>query len=314
MDPRHISSAFVNDRTVRLSRRGLLLAGAGLACATPVIAAPLQLPPLVTPASPERHAGKVVFVELVTPDIAAAKQFYAALFGWTYRDLQADGFVYAQAYLGQRAVAGLVQRAIPAGEHRQPAWLSFLSVPNVDAARATALQNGGKVLFEPRDFPDRGREAVLADPRGAVFAVLTSSSGDPPDVLAMPGDWIWSSLITPDPDADVAFYKALFNYDVFQLPERNGVQHLMLASDGFARASMNPLPASAPNAHPSWVDFVRVEDAVAMASKAMSLGGRVVVAPRVDRHGGKLAVLADPQGAVFGVLEWPSTETKEVPR
>jgi len=208
----------------------------------------------------------------------------------------------------------MVQRAIPAGEHRQPAWLSFLSVPNVDAARATALQHGGKILFEPRDFPDRGREAVFADPRGAVFAVLASSSGDPPDVLAMPGDWIWSSLISPDPDTDVAFYKALFNYEVFRLPERNKAQHLMLASDGYARASMNPMPANASNAHPAWIDFVRVDDAVAMGSKVVSLGGRVVVAPRVDRHGGKLAVLADPQGAVFGVLEWPDTETKEVPR
>jgi hypothetical protein len=297
-----------------MSRRGLLLAGAGLAYATRAIGAPLQLPPLVTPASAEHHAGKIVFVELVTPDVAAAKQFYAALFGWTYRDLQADGLVYAQAYLGQRPVAGMVQRPIPAGEHRQPAWLSFLSVPNVDAARATASRLGGKVLFEPRDFPDRGREAVLADPRGAVFAVLTSSSGDPPDVLAMPGEWIWSSLITPDPDADVAFYKALFNYEVFPLPEQNGAQHLMLASDGYARASMNPMPTSAPDGHPAWIDFVRVDDAVGVGSKALSLGGRVVVPPRVDRHGGKIAVVADPQGAVFGLMEWPSTETKEVPR
>ncbi len=268
----------------------------------------------MTPASAEHHTGKIVFVELVTPDVAAAKQFYAALFGWTYRDLQADGLVYAQAYLGQRPVAGMVQRPIPAGEHRQPAWLSFLSVPNVDAARATASRLGGKVLFEPRDFPDRGREAVLADPRGAVFAVLTSSSGDPPDVLAMPGEWIWSSLITPDPDADVAFYKALFNYEVFPLPEQNGAQHLMLASDGYARASMNPMPTSAPDGHPAWIDFVRVDDAVGVGSKALSLGGRVVVPPRVDRHGGKIAVVADPQGAVFGLMEWPSTETKEVPR
>ena len=51
-----------------------------------------------------------------------------------------------------------------------------------------------------------------------MFAVLASTSGDPPDVLAAPGEWIWSSLITSDADADAAFYQALFDYEVFDLP------------------------------------------------------------------------------------------------
>ena len=46
-----------------------------------------------------------------------------------------------------------------------------------------------------------------------MFAVLASSSGDPPDRLADPGEWIWSALITTDPDTDAMFYKTLFGYD-----------------------------------------------------------------------------------------------------
>jgi hypothetical protein len=90
------------------------------------------------------------------------------------------------------------------GDHRQPAWLTYLAVRDVDAAKQRALQHGAKILFEPHTFPDRGREAVFADPQGAVFAVLASSSGDPPDLLADPGDWIWSALITTDSDTDAA--------------------------------------------------------------------------------------------------------------
>jgi uncharacterized protein len=175
-------------------------------------------------------------------------------------------------------------------------------------------QHGGKVLFEPRSFPNRGREAVFADPQGAVFAVLASTSGDPPDVLAAPGEWIWSSLITSDPDAGAGFYQTLFNYDVFELPADKGTEHLLLASDNYARASVKSLPASTQNVHPHWLDFVRVEDAGKMAAKVVSLGGRVLVEPRIDRHGGKVAVVADPLGAPFGLLEWPSTESKQVPR
>jgi len=292
----------------------LLAALLCVADTAPLAAASLQLPPIVEPASREHHIGKVILLELVTPDLAAAKRFYGGLLGWTFSDMQAGAATYAEASLDGRPVAGLIQRATPAGEHRQPAWLSFFAVQDVDGAEKLAIQNGARVLFEPHTFPDRGREAVFADPQGAVFAVLASSSGDPPDFLATPGEWIWSSLITTDPDADAAFYQTLFNYDVFDLPASPGAQHLLFASSNYARASANSLPSSGPNRHPHWLNYVRVDDAVAMAAKVTALGGRVLVEPRTDRHGGKIALVADPQDAVFGLLEWPEGESKEVPR
>ena len=303
-----------SDRVGQFLRRGLLAVLLGVVCAVPVMAAPIQLPAIVEPASQEHHVGKVIFVELVTPDLSAAKKFYAGLFGWTFRDIQAGRREYAEAFLDGRPVAGLVQRSVPAGEHRQPAWLSFFAVGDVDAAKKVALQNSAKVLFEPHSIPDRGREAVFADPQGAVFAVLASSSGDPADVLAAPGEWIWSSLITSDPDTDAAFYQKVFGYEVFELPAGEGSQHLLLASDNYARASVNSLPANRPNVHPHWLNYIRVEDTVKMTAKVVALGGRVLVEPRTDRHGGKVAVVSDPLGAPFGLLEWTATDSKEVPK
>jgi predicted enzyme related to lactoylglutathione lyase len=302
------------NRARHFFRSWLLTALLGVAGAAPVMAAQLQFPALVEPPSQEHHVGKVIFLELVTPDLAAAKQFYAELFGWTYRDIEAGGTEYAEAYLEGRPVAGLIHKPVPAGAHRQPAWLSFFAVSDVDAAEKIALQHGARVLFKPLNFPERGREAVFADPQGAVFAVLASSSGDPPDFLAAPGEWIWSSLMTSDPDTDAAFYQTLFDYDVFELAASGGAQHLLLASKNYARASANTLPANTPNAHPYWLNYVRVEDTVAMTAKVVSLGGRVLVEPWVDRHGGKVAVVADRLGAPFGLLEWPASENKEVPQ
>lgn len=292
-------------------RQILLAALCGIAGAVPVMAAPL-LPAINEPPSQEHHVGKVIFVELVTPDLAAATRFYGGLFGWTFCNMQAGATQYAEASVDGRAVAGLIRRDMPADKRRQPAWLSFIAVDDVDAAKTIALQHGAKVLVEPHSLAGRGREAVFADPQGAVFAVLASSSGDTPDVLAAPGEWIWSSLITTDPAAGAAFYQALFNYEVYELPAEDGAEHVMFASDNFARASANPLPANRPNIHPYWLNFVHVDDAAKMTAKAVALGGRVLVEPRLDRHGGKLAVVADPQGAPFGLLEWPGTAGKEV--
>ena len=307
-----ISRSFKHKRHNPFIRQVLIAILLGVACTMPVMAAEIQLPAIVEPASQEHHVGKLIFVELVTPDIAAAKKFYAKLFGWTFRDIQDGEIKYAQAFLNGRSVAGLIHKKAAVSEHRQPAWLSFFAVGDVDAAQKVALQNGAKTLFEPHSIPDRGREAVFADPQGAVFAVLSSSNGDPPDTLAAPGEWIWISLITSDPETGAAFYQKLFDYEVFELPASKGAQHLLLASDNYARASVNTLPGKRPNIHSHWLNYVRVKNTVKMTAKVVALGGRVLVGPHMDRHGGKVAVVADPFGAPFGLLEWPDTESKEV--
>jgi predicted enzyme related to lactoylglutathione lyase len=293
-------------------RRNLFVATLAAMMAMPAFALPVTLPALVSPANQEHHTGKVVFVELVTPDLARAKQFYGELFGWTFRDTQSGNFVYTEASLYGRPVAGLMQKSIPPGEHRQPAWLTFIASADVDAVKNTALQHGAKLLLAPRNVPDRGREAIFSDPQGAVFAVLASTSGDPADVLAVSGEWIWSSLITTDPDAAAAFYQSLFDYEVFELPASPGAEHLMLASDNYARASANSLPMERAITPPYWLNYVRVDNVTKMAEKAIASGGKVLVEPRIDRHGGKVAVVSDPSGATFGLIEWPDTESKEV--
>jgi uncharacterized protein len=285
---------------------------AGIAVAPAAVAQPLQLPPVVAVPSQEHLVGKVILLELITPDLAAAERFYGGLFGWTFRDVAAGSTKYAEALLDGRTVAGMFQRTIPRGEQRQPEWLSFFAVQDVDATEQLAVQHGARLLFGPRSFPNRGREAVLADPQGAVFAILESSSGDPPDFLADPGEWIWSSLITSDPNEAAAFYQTLFDYDVFELPSRSGSLHLLLASHNYARASVNALPPNGAHAQPSWLNYVRVDDAAEVTARAVALGGRVLVAPHEDRQGGKVALIADPAGAAFGLLEWPASGTTTV--
>jgi predicted enzyme related to lactoylglutathione lyase len=309
-----IDQSVAGRETQRRVRQGLLIALLALAGAAPAWAASPEVPAIVEPKSQESHAGKVIFLELVTPDIAAAKRFYGAMFGWTFRDIPIAGAQYAQAYLDNEPVAGLVHKSMPAGERRQPAWLSFIGARDVDSIKQVAIQHGAKVLVEPHGVPNRGREAVFADPQGAVFGVLASRSGDPPDVLAAPGEWIWNSLVTTDPEGGTQFYQTLFDYEAFDLPATAGAQHVLLATDNYARASVNSLPANRPNLHPHWLGYVRVEDTVKMAERVVALGGHVLVEPRVDRHGGKLAIVADPLGAPFGLIEWPDSESKEVPK
>jgi hypothetical protein len=292
---------------------GLLVCLLGLTQAAPLFAAPpTSLPPLVQPSGTERHVGKVIWLDLVTPNLAAAEQFYGGLFGWTFQKIHTSSTNYALAMLNGQSVCGLYQHVIPAGEHRQPAWLTFLAVRDVDTAQQLILQQGGQMLAAPHTYPQRGRQAVFADPQGAVFAILASSSGDPPDFLAAPGEWIWSSLIAREPGTDAAFYQNVFGYEVFDsTQDSDSTEHLILSTDEYARASVNALPDDSARRHAHWLNFVRVTDTEKMVAKVTQLGGRVLVEPRVDRHGGKVAVVADFSGAPFGLLEWVEGENKE---
>src|ERR1700722_14121212 len=251
--------------------------------ASAAIAAPtFVLPPLVQPASTEHHPGKGIWADLVTPDIAAAKHFYGELFGWTFNDVHTGASDYSVALLDGNPVGGLFQRGMRPGEQRQPAW-------------RTIVAHGGKMLTPMRSYPDRGRQAVFADPQGAVFAVLQSSSGDPEDVLAAPGEWIWSSVLARDPDTDAAFYQNVFGYEVFEIPGDEGSKNLLLSTDDYARVSLNALPTDAAKRHPHWLNFVRVTSATDTAAPAGGLRGRRAgageavhrSARRPDRRGGR---------------------------
>jgi predicted enzyme related to lactoylglutathione lyase len=282
---------------------GLSIVIGGAIGVVPRVAVAADLPQLNVPASSEHHIGKRIYAELVTPDLAAAKQFYGSLFGWTFQDYEQRDKSFTQAALDGQVVGGIYQRPMPEG--RRPAWISFIATADLANTETLATEAGAKLLLSPRPFANLGQEAIFADPQGAFFGVLQSSSGDPPDVLPAPGNWIWSSLIATDPVADAAFYKSVFSYQVFDLPAAEDARHLILASDNFARASVNPIPSAWKGAKPRWLNFIRVDDASAMSAKATTLGGRVVQPPHMDRHGGRVAVVADPAGALFGLMEWP---------
>jgi predicted enzyme related to lactoylglutathione lyase len=287
---------------------GLALICCLLAPAAAFADLPFELPAIGGTGTVERHPGKVIWVDLITPDIAGAEHFYSGLFGWTFQQVRPE---YAVALLGGRPLGGILQRPIPTGQKRQPGWLTFIAVSDLAAADKLALAHGAKSLAPPKTYPRRGSQAVFADPEGAVFAMLASSTGDSGDYLSAPGEWIWSSLLASDPAKSADFYQAVFGYEVYDLPSDDGAQHVILASDDYARAGIHTLPPG--HLHSHWLNFVRVTDAQQASAQAVALGGRVLVEPFVDRHGGHIAVIADPYGAPVGLMEWTAADSQADP-
>jgi len=110
--------------------------------------------------------------ELMTTDMAAAKQFYRDALGWELQDLNNPAMPYAIARKGTREVAGIM--GIPKDSAGMaPGWGSYVTVDDVDARVARVQSLGGKLCVPPQDIPDVGRFAVIADPQGAMLAMIT---------------------------------------------------------------------------------------------------------------------------------------------
>ena len=294
--------------------RQLVASGLFAACifatgAIPVDASPFDFPAITNPASTQHLVGKVIWLDLQTINLKRAKEFYGALFGWDFRDYHADGSDYVVAMNGGRPIAGFLNRAIRKGEERRSAWLPFIAVRDVDATLRNALLHHAQVRSEPENLPLRGRQALLADPDGAVFAIEASSSGDPPDTLPTPGSWLRTSLYARDPGDAGVFYQQVFGYDLIGLPTSAGFERVQLSSDGHPRISVNALPTDVPALQTQWVDFVRVINAVHATARALKLGGRLLVNTQRDAQGIAIVILADPTGAPFGIIELPTTQS-----
>ncbi len=266
----------------------------------------LRLPPLTSSGS-AHLPGKFVWADLVTDDVAAARRFYGQLFGWYYEEV--GGYTIAKNQ--DRPLAGFVHRERPEGTDAKPRWFGYISVPSVRKAERAVTDSGGKVLVEPQAYPDRGEQAVFADPEGAIFGVVKSSSGDPQDFLPEPGDWIWVQLLSRDAARAGGFYSAVTGYEIVENNDDERENDLVLMSKGYARAAVMTIPERYTEVRPSWLPFVRVRSVSGSVAKVTELGGSLLIAPDAGLFHGRLAVVADPTGAAIGILEWSQDEAKE---
>jgi predicted enzyme related to lactoylglutathione lyase len=240
-----------------------------------------------------KHLGHFVHRELMTSDVDAARAFYSALLGWAWQAVPMDGMTYWTSTAGDHPVAGVM----PLMDAPAPAWSTYLSVADVDAAAASVLANGGAQLVPPMDIPGIGRWACVADPQGAVFMLFTGASESPPPPDRPPlGTVCWETLNTTDVEAALQFYTAATPLTRAEF----GGMAVLKAADGASVADVGPVAEGVP---PHWLLHFAVADLGASRARLLELGGSVIV-PEIDIPTvGKIGIVADPQGASFSLFQ-----------
>jgi predicted enzyme related to lactoylglutathione lyase len=130
---------------------------------------------------PKNHIGArlvnepnaLIWNECMTRDYAAAKSFYASVFGYSFEEVGDDSFSYAMFRVGDNVAGGIGELPAEAPADTPPHWMAYFAVTDPDQTVAKATDLGAKVLQEPHDTP-YGRMALLQGPQEELFSVISA--------------------------------------------------------------------------------------------------------------------------------------------
>lgn len=245
------------------------------------------------------------WVDLMTSDQDAAIAFYGAAFGWEAMISGPEMGNYAMCMKGGHAVAGI--GGLPEGSPMPTMWTTYISVEDADVIAQRAAEAGGQIIAPvlavagEGSFP--GRMAVIADPSGGVFGIWEAHDHKGSGLANEPGSFAWNELLSRDPASARAFFTAVFDYDWEVMDTNTEMEYLGAKVDGRAIAGLMPMPGDVPAEVPSyWNLYFAVEDTDETVIRAVAAGGTALV-PAFDSPFGRMAVLADPQGANFSIVQ-----------
>lgn len=267
-------------------------------------AAVIDLPAVTEAPTGTQSPGKIIWHDLLTHDVDASKRFYGELFGWEFESVSAG---YTLIRHEGRMIGGMIDTIALNGRDDISQWVVVMSVADVDDAIGAVESGGGKVIGAPRDLQRRGRIAVVADAEGALFALLQTKDGDPPDYDPVVNGFLWDEAWTRDAESAMTFYSALTGLEVTGLERESGdaaAAGYRVLRDG-ERPRFGLLPHPLEGLGPVWVSYLRVDDPAAICERVADLGGRVIVAAQNRNVGGQAAMIAGPSGAGIALQTWP---------
>ncbi|MFE3881024.1 VOC family protein [Kitasatospora sp. NPDC059146] len=251
--------------------------------------------------------GSPCWIDLGSPDIPATAAFYGRVFGWTFQEVPETGG-YGFLQLDGRTVGALGH--LDGGA--RSAWTTYFRTADVDATVKAAEQSGATVRVPPMDVMQEGRFAALTDPQGAEFAVWQSGNTVGLDAVSEDNTLVWSELHTRDQDGGFSFYHGLFGWRVENFEPSPGMNYRVISTaegDQQQTSFGGIAPTMQPEQPSAWTPYFAANDVDALVTKATAAGGSVLMPASYVENVGRIAWLADPNGAPFALIKGEPRES-----
>ena len=249
------------------------------------------------------NSGRFVWYELATTDTDTAKAFYADVVGWGTGDSSMPGSAYTLFTAGGSPVAGLMK--LPPDTRSTdvvPQWIGYIGVDDVDAVAGHVAKLGGTVHVPPTDVPNVSRFSVFADPQMATLGLIKGRQGAqqlaPPNALGHVG---WHELLAADLEKTFDFYGELLGWKKTEshVDSTGTYQQFSAGTETiggmFTEVGISTLPF--------WLYYFSVGNIEVAAKRVKAGGGQILYGPIAVPGGVRLVQCADPQGAVFGLID-----------
>jgi predicted enzyme related to lactoylglutathione lyase len=249
--------------------------------------------------------GTFCWVDLATTNADGAKTFYGELMGWTMMDVPAgQSMVYTMLQHHDKIVAALYamgpeQRA----QGWPPHWMSYVCVGDADETAAKAKSLGGSVIMEPADIFEYGRMGLIQDPTGAILGLWQPQKHIGAQMKNEIGTFCWNELMTKDEQKAGEFYSTLFGWTPQTQEMGDGSLYTMFKLSDIQVGGMMKIQQEWKDVPPNWMVYFAVENCDSSVDSVTSLGGKTIVPVTHIPDVGRFAVIEDPQGAVFGIVE-----------
>ncbi len=248
-----------------------------------------------------KPAGTPTWIDLMAPDIDAARTFYQAVFGWEYDIGNPEFGGYTTARLGSRTTAGMMGPQ-PDAPPMPAAWSLYFATDNIEADVARAEQLGATVLYPAMAVGEFGSMVTCADPTGATFSLWQAGSHVGAQVTDEPGSTTWYELYTSDAKQARDFYTALLGATADPVP--GGMEYYVLKHGEKSLCGIMQIDPSWGEFHPQWTAYFAVANADETVALVTKHGGKIM-GNIDDSPFGRIAALADPSGATFKIVQSP---------
>ncbi len=257
----------------------------------------------MTTYSQAKPAGTPTWIDLMAPDVDAARTFYKDVFGWEYDIGGPEYGGYTTARLGDRMTAGLMGPQ-PGAPPMPSAWSLYFATDNIEADVAKAVELGAKVLSPPMSVGEFGSMATCEDSTGEAFSFWQAGPHVGSQVTEEPGSAAWYELYSPNAKQARDFYTAVLGATADPMP--GGMEYYVLKHGEQQIAGIMQIDPSWGDFHPQWITYFAVADVDKTVATVTKLGGKNM-GPIDDSPFGRIAALMDPSGAYFKVVEPPKS-------
>ncbi len=251
--------------------------------------------------------GSFCWADVAAENAEEAKKFYTDIFGWdTFDEPTETGMIYTMFMVNGKPVAALYELNDQMKElNIPPHWMPYVCVEDADETVKKAKEAGGRVDMDPLDVMEYGRSAYINDPEGGMLSVWQPKKHIGASYLYGPGAISWNEFASHDPEKSTPFYEKLFDWKA-KSDKMGDMDYTSFFMDDFMAAGLYKLPDEMRELPPHWLTYFGIEEIDKALQKVQDHGGTILMPKTPVPDIGDVAVIRDPQGAVFGL--WQKTD------